>query len=172
MDEDATWYGSRPRRRPHFRRVPSAPRKGHSTPPPLLGPRLLWPRSPISVTAALLFLKRKTSYIHGPSLAERVEHDADALTLVDGDGPRTAGRAGGDGARSRRRDVARLIRQSSTRFVRRARFARHYQPQSGGRSSPRCVRTRIHYDKLLFTTNGSNNRVSRTKKTYGEKAHR
>jgi len=34
MDEDATWYGSRPRRRPRcIRRVPSAPRKGHSTPP-------------------------------------------------------------------------------------------------------------------------------------------
>ena len=33
MDEDATWYGSRPPRRPHcIRRVPSAPRKGHSTP--------------------------------------------------------------------------------------------------------------------------------------------
>jgi len=55
MDEDATWYGSRPRRRPHCtRRVPSAPRKGHSTPPPLLGPCLLWPRSPISATAELL----------------------------------------------------------------------------------------------------------------------
>jgi len=34
MDEDATWYGSRPLRRPHcIRRVPSAPRKGHSTTP-------------------------------------------------------------------------------------------------------------------------------------------
>ena len=33
MDEDATWYGSRHRRRPHcIRRVSSAPRKGHSTP--------------------------------------------------------------------------------------------------------------------------------------------
>jgi len=32
------WYGSRPPHRPHcIRRVPSAPRKGHSTPPPLLG---------------------------------------------------------------------------------------------------------------------------------------
>jgi len=35
MDQDATWYGSRGRRRPHcIRRIPSAPRKGHSTPPP------------------------------------------------------------------------------------------------------------------------------------------
>ena len=56
VDEDATWYGSRHRRRPHcIRRVPSAPRKGHST-PPLLGPCLLWPRSPISATAQLLFV--------------------------------------------------------------------------------------------------------------------
>ena len=56
MDEDATWYGSRHRRRPHcISRVPSAPRKGHSTPAPSLGPRLLWPQSPISATAELLF---------------------------------------------------------------------------------------------------------------------
>jgi len=34
MDEDATWYASRPRRRRHcIRRVHSAPRKGHSTRP-------------------------------------------------------------------------------------------------------------------------------------------
>jgi len=34
VDEDATWYGIRPRCRPHcIRRVPSAPRKGHSTTP-------------------------------------------------------------------------------------------------------------------------------------------
>jgi len=33
MDEDATWYGSRPPRRPDcIKRVPSAPRKAHSTP--------------------------------------------------------------------------------------------------------------------------------------------
>jgi len=58
MDEDATWYGSRHRRRPHcIRRLSSAPRKGHSNPPRLLGPCLLWPRSPISATAELLFLE-------------------------------------------------------------------------------------------------------------------
>ena len=35
MDEDATWYGSISPRMPHcIRQVPSAPRKGHSTPPP------------------------------------------------------------------------------------------------------------------------------------------
>jgi len=33
MDEDATWYGSRPRPRPYcIRRGPSSPRKGHSSP--------------------------------------------------------------------------------------------------------------------------------------------
>ena len=33
MDEDSTWYGSRPRPRPHCTRlVPSYPRKGHSSP--------------------------------------------------------------------------------------------------------------------------------------------
>ena len=39
MDEDATWYGSRPRRRPHcIRRVPSAPRKGQSSTSPSFRP--------------------------------------------------------------------------------------------------------------------------------------
>jgi len=34
MDEDATWYGSRPRTRPHcVRRGPRPPRKGNSSPP-------------------------------------------------------------------------------------------------------------------------------------------
>ena len=45
----------RPPRRPHcIRRVPIAPRKGPRTPSPL-GPCLLWPRSPISATAELLY---------------------------------------------------------------------------------------------------------------------
>jgi len=34
--------------------VPAPPRKGHSS-PPLFGPCLLWPRSPISATAKLVF---------------------------------------------------------------------------------------------------------------------
>jgi len=59
MDEDATWYGGKPRPRPHCIRrgpqTPSSPRKGHSS-RPLFGPCLLWPRSPISTTAELLFL--------------------------------------------------------------------------------------------------------------------
>ena len=51
-----TWYGSRPRPRPLcIRLVPSYRRKRHSSPPPLFGPYLLWPRSPISATAELLF---------------------------------------------------------------------------------------------------------------------
>jgi len=53
MDEDATWYGSRPRPSPHcIRWGPSCPRKGHSS-PLFFGPFLLWPRSPISTTAEL-----------------------------------------------------------------------------------------------------------------------
>ena len=46
MDQDATWYGGRPRPRPHcVRWEPSSPRKGHSSTavPPLFGPCLLWP---------------------------------------------------------------------------------------------------------------------------------
>jgi len=35
---------------------PAPPRKGHSSPTPLFGPCLLWPRSPISATAELLSL--------------------------------------------------------------------------------------------------------------------
>ena len=55
MDEDATWYGSRPRPTSHcIRRGPSSPPKGRNS-PPLFGPCLLWPRSPTSGTAELLF---------------------------------------------------------------------------------------------------------------------
>jgi len=62
MDEDATWYESRPRPRPHcIRRGPSYPRKGHSS-PPLFGPYLLWPRLPISATAELLYIVTSFTY--------------------------------------------------------------------------------------------------------------
>jgi len=54
MDEDTTCYRSRPQRSICIRQVPSAPQKGHSI-PPLLKPCLLWPRSPISATAQLLY---------------------------------------------------------------------------------------------------------------------
>ena len=54
MDKDATWYGSRPRPRPHcIRRGPSSARNGHRA-PHLFGPCLLWPRSPMWATAELL----------------------------------------------------------------------------------------------------------------------
>jgi len=53
MDEDATWYGSRPRPMPHCIRRGPAIGKRHSS-PPLFGACLLWPRSPISATAELL----------------------------------------------------------------------------------------------------------------------
>ena len=56
MDEDATnWYGSRPRHRPHCRRVSSAARKGHSTPPPSFRPMsIVATVAHLSYTAELL----------------------------------------------------------------------------------------------------------------------
>jgi len=54
MDQDATWYGGRPRYTRHYVRWgPIFARKGHSS-PPLFGPCLLWLRSPISATAELV----------------------------------------------------------------------------------------------------------------------
>ena len=58
MDEDAAWYGSRPRPRPHCtRRGPSSHERGTAA-PLFFGPCLLWPRSPISATAELLHIER------------------------------------------------------------------------------------------------------------------
>jgi len=54
MDEDATWYGSRPRHRPHCRRVPSAARKGHSTPPSFRPMSIVATVAHLSYTAELL----------------------------------------------------------------------------------------------------------------------
>jgi len=52
-DEDAAWYGSRPRPRPHCtRRGPGSRERG--TAAPLFSAHLLWLRSPISATAELL----------------------------------------------------------------------------------------------------------------------
>jgi len=87
MDEDATWYGSRHRRRPHcIRRVLSAPRQGHSN-PPLLGPCLLWPRSPISATAELLLYSLISDQIHsfgamGPKNFGKKARTVDTYKLV------------------------------------------------------------------------------------------
>jgi len=54
MDEDVTWYGSKPRPRPQcIRRGPSSLANGAQQ-PPLFGPCLLWPRWPISATAELV----------------------------------------------------------------------------------------------------------------------
>jgi len=60
MDEGAAWYGSRPRPGPHCTtgRGPSSRERGTTAPPqqpPSFRPCLLWPRSPISATAELLY---------------------------------------------------------------------------------------------------------------------
>jgi len=56
MDENATWYGSRPQPRPHCvgRESSSTRERGTAAPPPLFDPCLLLPWSPISATAELL----------------------------------------------------------------------------------------------------------------------
>jgi len=55
LAHDASLYGSRPRLWPHYTGSQlSAKGGGHSSPAPLFGPCLLWPRSPISPTAELL----------------------------------------------------------------------------------------------------------------------
>ena len=58
MDEDAAWYGNRPRPRPRphcIRRGFQLPRKGHSSLPPLCRPMsVVAKRSPISAAAAEL----------------------------------------------------------------------------------------------------------------------
>ena len=44
MDQDATWYGGRPRPRRHcVRWGPSSPSQKGAEPPPIFGPFLLWP---------------------------------------------------------------------------------------------------------------------------------
>jgi len=64
MDEDATWYGSIDVREDHIvlDGFPVLPERGTAPPPPL-GQCLLWPRSPISATAELLFSKWQLSAI-------------------------------------------------------------------------------------------------------------
>jgi len=64
MDEDATWYGRRPRPRPHcVRRGHSPPRERGTAAPSLFGSCLLWPRSPISATGSLLLSYCSYSHI-------------------------------------------------------------------------------------------------------------
>jgi len=43
MDQDATWYGGRPRSRPCVRWGPSSPSKRGTAPHPIYSPCLLWP---------------------------------------------------------------------------------------------------------------------------------
>jgi len=51
MDEDATWYGSKPRPRPHsVRRGPSSPAKRAQQPLPTL-----WPMSNVAMVAHLSY---------------------------------------------------------------------------------------------------------------------
>ena len=58
LDQYATWYGGRPRPRPHcVRRGPSSPHvREHSSPTHFLPVSIVAKRSPISATAELLFL--------------------------------------------------------------------------------------------------------------------
>jgi len=56
MDQDATWYGGRPRSRRHcVRWRPSSPRRGAQQPLPHFSTHFALARSPISATAELLF---------------------------------------------------------------------------------------------------------------------
>jgi len=60
-DEDAAWYGSRPRPRPHCnRRGPSSRERGTAAPSSQpMSIVAVWPRSPISATAELFSLWSK-----------------------------------------------------------------------------------------------------------------
>ena len=80
MDEDATWYRSRPWLRPHRDGDPASPQRGHSS-PPLFGPCLLWPWSPISVTAEPLLA---FSVLHRHCFPKPLQVDANSLLAVQG----------------------------------------------------------------------------------------
>jgi len=54
IDEDAAWYGSRPRPRRHFTRQGPSSRKRGTAAPLFAAHCLLWPRSPILATAEVL----------------------------------------------------------------------------------------------------------------------
>jgi len=56
MDQDATWYGGRPRRMPHcVRWEPAPPHEMGTEAPSFLPMSIVAKRSPISATAKLLF---------------------------------------------------------------------------------------------------------------------
>jgi len=60
VDQDATWYGGRPRPRPHcvIWRLSSPPTKGGTAATPIFGPCVLWPKGWVDQDA--------TSYGGGP----------------------------------------------------------------------------------------------------------
>jgi len=73
LDEDATWYGSRPR--PIVLDGDPAPPGKGAQQPPSFGPCLLWPWSPISATAELLLhSSRQTVFIlyNGPPFSPQL----------------------------------------------------------------------------------------------------
>jgi len=74
MDEDATYYGSRPRPKPHCVRLgPGSSRKSGTAAPPFFGPSLLWTRSPISATAEPFVSQLLAYSAHWRSLANTTE---------------------------------------------------------------------------------------------------
>jgi len=78
MDQDAIWYGTEVNLGPGdvvLDGVPTPPKRGIA--PPVFGPCLLWPRSPFSATAELLYMSAAVAEmgdrghnIHGPKESE------------------------------------------------------------------------------------------------------
>ena len=62
MDQGATWYGDRSRPRPQRVRWGPSSAPKESQQPPLFGPCLLWPWSPISATVELLYILFSVSF--------------------------------------------------------------------------------------------------------------
>jgi len=86
MDQDATWYGGRPRPTQHCVRCgPSYPLKKGTPILPNFGPCLLWPPSPISATAELLL----NIHIECEVLTENVEFPCDPCRALSIDRPCT-----------------------------------------------------------------------------------
>ena len=79
MDQDATWYGGRPRPTRHFVRCgPSYPqKKGYTHSHPIFGPCPLWPNGWMDEDAAW-YGSRPRLRLHctrrGPSSSERAQH--------------------------------------------------------------------------------------------------
>ena len=82
MDEDATWYGSRPRPRPHCIKRVQALRERGTAAPHLFGLCLLWPRSPNSATAELLY-KRLPKNFWWPATPDQMWWESPGRTSTD-----------------------------------------------------------------------------------------